>query len=91
MKIIKKLSPFIIPHIMHLIDRVIYTGIYPECLKNSKITPTIQSDKPYDKIDSYWPLDNLNSIHKLIQQHINTELINYLDTNTIILELHLIM
>ena len=58
MKIIKKLSPAIIPHITHLVNSIIYTETYPTVLKVSRISPILKPDKKNESIDSYRPINN---------------------------------
>ena len=69
MKLIKKLSPNIIPHIVKLINVIITTKKYPKILKISRITPTLKPDKLLTMIDSYRPINNLPAIEKIIEQY----------------------
>ena len=70
MKIIKKLSPHIVPHITHLINSIINTELYPSNLKLSRITPILKPDKQHDSIESYRPINNLSVIDKIIEQYL---------------------
>ena len=62
MKIIKKLTPLISPHITHLTTSIIRTQIYPTILKTTCISPNLKSDKPIDSIDSYRPISTIDKI-----------------------------
>merc|ERR1711867_344759 len=58
-KIYKMINSRISPHITHLINSIINTGVYPKILKISRITPIKKPDKPDDDIDLYRPINNL--------------------------------
>ena len=87
-KIYKMINSRISPHITHLINSIINTGVYPKILKISRITPIKKPDKPDDYIDSYRPINNLASLEKIVEQHIKMHLEAYLCTNNIILKYH---
>ena len=70
MAVIKKLSPKIVPHITHLITRIIITETYPDILKVTRISPNLKPDKDSYSIDSYHPICNLSVIDKIIQQYL---------------------
>ena len=88
MKIIKKLTPLISPHITHLTTSIIRTQIYPTILKTTRISPNLKSDKPIDSIDSYRPICNLSTIDKIIQQYLKDQIMAFLDINEIIVKDH---
>lgn len=67
MKIIKKLTPAILPHITHLINAIIITEIYPVMLKVFRISPNLKPDKPIKEIDSYHPINSLSVIYKIVE------------------------
>ena len=52
-KIHKLINNRISPHITHIINSIITKGIYPDILKQSRISPIKKPDKPDDYIDSY--------------------------------------
>ena len=70
MRIIKRLSPEISPHLMHLINSIINTSTFPNILKVQKIMPTLKADKVVNDIDSYCPINNLSIIEKIVEQYI---------------------
>ena len=84
MKVVKKLTPLLSPHLTHLLTQIIMTETYPDILKTTRITPTIKPDKPTDIIDSYRPICNLSVIDKILQQYIKDNIMTYLDINDII-------
>ena len=70
-KIYKLINNRISPHITHLIYCIINTGVYPKILKLSRITPIKKPNKPDDNIDSYRPINNLATLEKIVEQHID--------------------
>ena len=89
MKIYKRLGTAIAPFVMHLINSIIYSTIYPNVLKISRITPTLKPEKEIDSLNSYRPINNLSALDKLIQHYIKEQLQNHLDDNSILLDFHL--
>ena len=87
-KIYKLINNRISPHITHLINCIINTGVYPKILKISRITPIKNPDKPDVDIDLYRPINNLATLEKIVEQHIKMHLETYLCTNNIILKYH---
>ena len=87
-KIYKLINSRISPHIAHLINCIIKTGVYPKILKISRITPIKKPDKPQHDIDSYRPINNLATLEKIIEQRIKLHLEQYLCTHHIILQNH---
>jgi len=85
---LKKLVKNIAPHLCHLINTIHNTQIYPKILKTSRITPNLKPENNPEIINSYRPLNNLSCIEKLVQQHIKSSLISFLDMNEIILPDH---
>ena len=59
MKTIKKLGPKIYPYLIHMINVIIDTEIFPQILKVQQISPTLKPDKDRIYIDSYIPINNL--------------------------------
>ena len=61
-KILRKIAPEISPIITHLINSIIRTGIFPDCLKVSKIIPILKSGKPSNSIESFRPVNCLLAV-----------------------------
>ena len=87
-KVYKMLAHKLGRHIQQLINTIIRTGIYPDILKLSKITPQLKPDKQTNKIDSYRPINKLCTLDKIIEPYIKTHFDKYLDTNDIIHKHH---
>ena len=65
-RIIKKCCPVISPHLTHLINCIRTSSIYPKILKTTLMSPNLKKGKdPYD-ISSYYPLNNLSTIDKIV-------------------------
>ena len=88
MKIIKKSSPDIIPHLVHIIYSIIRTGKYPSILKVNIISPILKPDKIPENINSYCPINNLSVVDKIIEEYIKGHLNDSIDYNGILLDDH---
>ena len=65
-----------------------HTQIYPKILKISKNLPILKPNKDKFKIDSYRPINILHPVDKIYQEHVKNNLIDFLDYNKILLNLH---
>ena len=74
MNCLKKLNNEIAPHLTHLFNSIIRSGIYPDVLRISKIIPLLKSGKPSHIIDGYRPVNILGPIDKLFQEHLKNNL-----------------
>ena len=88
MKILKRITPLISPHLTHLLTSIIINETYPDILKTTRISPNLKQDKKSDHIDSYRPICNLPCIDKVFQQYIKDHLISFLDIHDIIIKDH---
>ena len=59
MTILKRINKEISPHITHLCNCIIRTGIYPDKLKVSKILPILKPSKDMYDISGYRPINIL--------------------------------
>ena len=87
-KILRKIGPEMAPIISHLINCIIRTGIFPECLKVSKIVPIQKSGTDPTKMDSFRPVNCLPAIEKLAEEWIKTHLLNFFEQNGLISDHH---
>lgn len=76
---IEKLSPYI----QIIVNSSIHTSTFPEQLKLTKITPILKSGKP-DQPTNYRPICIVPVIDKIIEKIVNSELLEYLETNNIL-------
>ena len=76
------------PIIAHLINSIIRTGIFPECLKVSKIVPILKSGMDPTSRASFRPVNCLPAVEKLVEEWIKTHLLNFFETNGLINDHH---
>ena len=76
--IIKKINIEISPYLVHLVNSIIRTGIFPDILKISRISPISKPDKDPKIISSYRPINNLPSIEKIIETYILDHMLKFL-------------
>ena len=62
MNCIKKLRHEIAPHLTHLFNNIIRSGIYPDILRVSKIIPLLKIGKPSHLMDGYRPINVLGPV-----------------------------
>merc|ERR1712240_205865 len=87
-KILKQLKREFAPHLVHLINSIIRTQIFPTFYKISRISPLSKPNKDDKDIANYRPINNLPTIEKIIETHILTYLIPFFNDNKIINKFH---
>ena len=87
-ELLKKLDNEIAPHLTHLFNSIIRSGIYWDVLRVSEIIPLLKSGKPSHIIDGYCPVNVLGPIDKLFQEHLKNNLEGFLDSHKIISKFH---
>lgn len=83
-KIYKKLCNRLAPHITHFINVIINSAIYPGIVKVSKLMPQIKSEKDPNKIYSFPPINNLQTLDKIVQEYLKIHLDDHICKNDII-------
>ena len=73
MKTLKQIPYFTALTITHLVDNIIFTKNFPDCLKVSWIVPISKKGKPLNKMESFRPICNLSSIEKLVEECLKEE------------------
>jgi hypothetical protein len=76
-KILKVNSPFIVSSLTSIFNRIIDSGIYPNILKNAKVSPIFKSGEKCLPTNNR-PISVLPVISKLIQSHISRYMYQYL-------------
>ena len=79
-KLIKIIDPAIIKPLTLLINQVLNTGIFPDELKITKVTPLFKKDDP-KVLTNYRPISLLPTISKVIEKIIFTQLSTYFNEN----------
>ena len=82
-KLLKLIYPVIIKPLVLIINQSLATGVYPDNLKISKITPIFKKGKR-DIMSNYRPISLLTSISKVFEKVIHRQLYRYLEKNKII-------
>ena len=79
-RILKLAAPVISRPIAHIINTSIKQGIFPDELKKAKVSPIFKSgDK--ETMGNYRPISVLPTISKIFEQHIASQLNNFLNDN----------
>lgn len=82
-KMLKRYSEILSSTVAKLINLGLSESRFPDCFKLSKVTPVFKSgDKHSTK--NYRPISVLNSISKIFEHIINTQLSEFLDSNNLI-------
>ena len=82
------MGPKIYPYLIHLINTITDTEIYPSIFKVQRILPILKPDKPCTIIDSYRPINNLSAMEKIIEQYFKECMLDNLEINNVIIKNH---
>ena len=74
----------IVPHLTHMVNTIIFSGVVPKVFKISRILPISKPGKDSNSIESYRPINNLPCLEKILEGHILNHLNYFLTTNQII-------
>ena len=88
MKSIKEVFKSIEGAVLNLVNTSISTGWYPNNLKTSKAIPLLKQGKPPQDPQGYRLINLLPSLSKIIDKVVYKQVLEYLDTNTIIPHQH---
>ena len=82
-KLLKAAGQSICEALLYIFNLILETGIFPEDLKQDKLTPVFRAD---DKsvCDNYRPISAIPAIAKILEKLISNQLIEYLNNNNII-------
>ena len=83
-KILKKIAPEMAPVLTHLINCIIRTGIFPNCLKVSKIIPILKSESDPSNIANFRPVNCLPAVEKVVEEWLQTNLQFFFEQNGLI-------
>ena len=82
-KLIKSMKDIIAEPLTMIINQMLNTGIFPDCLKISKVIPLFKKDDK-NVFSNYRPISLLPSISKIFEKTILLQLTNYLEINNLI-------
>ena len=77
----KKAQEAILLPLVHVINLILKSGVWPDEWKRSIIRPTLKTGKPTEELASYRPVANLCSISKIAEHVIHEQVTNFLEEN----------
>lgn len=82
-EILKKIGTQISPPIVHLINTMFTTAIFPQSLKTSLISPVFKA-KAKDNINNYRPISVIGNIAKVVEKCLKARIVVFLEKHNII-------
>ena len=86
--VIKQVPHFMSIVLTHLTNTIFQTGCFANGLKISCIIPLKKQSKPKEQLDSYRPINNLNTVEKLVESLMKKQMDTFLEKHKIISEEH---
>ena len=80
---IKNTIDYLLKPLTHCINLSLKSGIFPNCLKMSKIIP-IHKNGPTDDIANYRPISIISHFSKILEKVVHSQLINFFEKYNII-------
>ena len=87
-QLLKDASSVINQLLLHLTNRVITTGNYPEILKTTKIVPIRKKGKPENESAGWRPINIVHSVSKVLEKVFLKQITDYLNRHKIINHTH---
>ena len=84
MYILKQIPQLSAIALTHIINTIIRTGIFPECMKISRVIPILKPKKDKNLLRSYRPINNMNVIEKVIEQVLKKQITKFIEENKIL-------
>jgi Reverse transcriptase (RNA-dependent DNA polymerase) len=78
--VVKKLSPVLVPMLVHLITVIFSTGIYPDTFKLAVVTPVFKGGSRTQE-DNYRPISVLPVMNRIVERVIHKRLFDYFDNH----------
>ena len=82
-KLLKKLSPYIITEITHLMNLCLTKKVFPKCLKIAQIKPIFKAGSKF-MFTNYRPISILPTFSKILERIMYNQLSQYLNDNNIL-------
>lgn len=82
LKLIKYVGKSLLKPLVHLINSSLITGIFPNCLKISKVVPIYKKGERHE-IGNYRPVSVLPSISKIYERVMYNRLVDHLQNNNL--------
>lgn len=83
LKFFKIIFPLMSSHILHLINTIILTSVFPDDWKKARVVP-IKKDGLSDSLDNLRPISVIPIISKVFEHIVKDQMIVYLDANSLI-------
>ena len=83
-RILKQAGEVINPLLLHLVNSVVKTEVYPDSLKLMKIVPVRKPAKPQEISTGWRPINIVPSVSKIIEKCLLIQLTEYLEKNKFI-------
>ena len=84
MHLLKQLVPLLLPVLTHIVNRSLQSGVFPSCLKQAIVKPTIKNPSgDIDSLPNYRPVSNLSILSKLLEKAVNVQLNDHLVKNNL--------
>merc|ERR1711954_545075 len=84
MYILKQIPQLSAIALTHIINTIIRTGIFPDCMKISRVIPILKPKKDKNLLRLYRPINNMNVIEKVIEQVLKKQLTKFIEDNNIL-------
>ena len=84
MKTIKQARTQLEPQVLHLINQIIKTSVYPDILKLTKILPIPKPPKDISRIDGWRPINLVPAISKLAEKAIMRQILRHITDNNLV-------
>ena len=81
--VIKKTGNLLTNPLLHIFNKSLETGIFPDKLKQAKVIPLHKSDEK-DSFNQYRPISILPVFSKLLEKNIHKRLIDFIDKHNIL-------
>ena len=76
------------PLLLHMVNRIILTGIYPSSLKTTKIVPVRKPEKDETTNEGWRPINIVCSLLKVAEKVLLAQIIKYLEDKNLISHIH---
>lgn len=83
LKFIKLIFPLLSSYILHLVNSIITTSVFPDYWKRARVVP-IKKDGPSDSLDNLRPISVLPILSKLVEHIIKDQMTQHLEENSLI-------
>ena len=83
--LVKKHLPVLLPVLLRIVNMSLSTGVFPERLRSSIITPVLKkSSLDKDDLGSYRPVSNIPFLGKLIEKAVSKQVSNFVNRNDLL-------